>query len=230
MVEVVWTPRELAEWGALGGIVGRLAGDYWQVPVLVGIERAPKSDEMKHFGAALASFGSVALFHMAGITPEAMPHRRRRSVRHYAAVARGRRSSDVAPSRTRYAADARNGRCRGVLGSAAQPAGDARSRRNARWPARHHPAAGRDLAAGEARRRSHGHYRAHRRRRRHGPLRHVLLSELCAGDGGGERLAAAGDQLGEADQHPRRLRLHAGAAVDGGVRRRIACAGGKRER
>jgi hypothetical protein len=27
---------------------------------------------MKHFGAALASFGSVALFHMAGITPEAI--------------------------------------------------------------------------------------------------------------------------------------------------------------
>ena len=27
-----YTPRELNEWGALGGIVGRLAGDYWQVP------------------------------------------------------------------------------------------------------------------------------------------------------------------------------------------------------
>jgi predicted aconitase len=26
---------------------------------------------MKHFGAALASYGSVAMFHMAGITPEA---------------------------------------------------------------------------------------------------------------------------------------------------------------
>ena len=31
----------------------------------------PSSDEMKHFGAALASYGSVALFHMVGITPEA---------------------------------------------------------------------------------------------------------------------------------------------------------------
>jgi len=71
IVNVTWTPRELNEWGALGGIVGRLAGDYWQVPVLVGIGRVPQSDEMKHFGAALASYGSVALFHMAGITPEA---------------------------------------------------------------------------------------------------------------------------------------------------------------
>jgi predicted aconitase len=66
-----YTPRELDEWGALGGIVGRLSGDYWQVPVLTGIERVPSSDEMKHFGAALASYGSAALFHMAGITPEA---------------------------------------------------------------------------------------------------------------------------------------------------------------
>src|SRR5713226_8727994 len=70
-VNVSWTPRALNDWGALGGIVGRLAGDYWQVPVLAGIERVPGSDEMKHFGAALASDGSVALFHMAGITPEA---------------------------------------------------------------------------------------------------------------------------------------------------------------
>ena len=71
VVNVGFTPRELNDWGALGAIVGRLAGDYWQVPAIVGIERVPTSDEMKHFGAALASYGSVALFHMAGITPEA---------------------------------------------------------------------------------------------------------------------------------------------------------------
>ena len=71
IVQTSFTPRELSDWGALGGIVGRLAGDYWQVPALVGIERVPTSDEMKHFGAALASYGSVALFHMIGITPEA---------------------------------------------------------------------------------------------------------------------------------------------------------------
>jgi predicted aconitase len=71
LVEVGWTPRELNDWGALGGLVGRLAGDYWQVPAILGIERVPTSDEVKHFGAALASYGSVALFHMVGITPEA---------------------------------------------------------------------------------------------------------------------------------------------------------------
>ena len=72
LVEVAYTPRELADWGALGGIVGKLAGDYSQVPALVGIDTTPSPDEMKHFGAALASFGSVAMFHMIGVTPEAM--------------------------------------------------------------------------------------------------------------------------------------------------------------
>lgn len=72
IINVNWTPRDLNDWGALGGVVGRLAGDYWQVPALVGLDRVPTSDEMKHFGAALASFGSVALFHMVGVTPEAV--------------------------------------------------------------------------------------------------------------------------------------------------------------
>jgi predicted aconitase len=71
LLRVAVTPRELHDWGALGGIVGQIAGDYWQVPALVGIDRIPTSDELKHFGAALASYGSVALFHMVGVTPEA---------------------------------------------------------------------------------------------------------------------------------------------------------------
>ncbi len=75
LVNVGFTPRELNDWGALGAVVGRLAGDYWQVPVLVGIERVPGSDELKHLGAAMASYGSVALFHIAGITPEALAAR-----------------------------------------------------------------------------------------------------------------------------------------------------------
>src|SRR5262249_3974408 len=70
-VNVTWTPRAFNDWGALGGIVGRLTGDYWQVSVLLGIERVPGSGGLKDFGSAVASYGSVALFHMAGITPEA---------------------------------------------------------------------------------------------------------------------------------------------------------------
>src|SRR5260370_28421507 len=63
-------PRELSEWGAVGGIIGEACGSYWEVPVIESIETVPGSDALKHFGTALASFGSVALFHMPGITAE----------------------------------------------------------------------------------------------------------------------------------------------------------------
>src|SRR6266481_2759035 len=70
-VRVECAPASLNEWGALGGVIGRIAGNYWAVPAIEGIERPPRSDELKHFGAAMASFGSVALFHLVGLTPEA---------------------------------------------------------------------------------------------------------------------------------------------------------------
>lgn len=64
-------PRELTDWGLLGAVVGQMAGSYWAVPVIEGLEVVPTSDQMKHLGAAMASFGSTPLFHMVGITPEA---------------------------------------------------------------------------------------------------------------------------------------------------------------
>ena len=64
-------PQDWADWGAVGGIVGRGMDAYWTVPVIAGVDGAPTSDELKHFGAALASFGSTPLFHMVGVTPEA---------------------------------------------------------------------------------------------------------------------------------------------------------------
>ena len=69
--EATVRPNGLTEWGALGAIVGKAMSSYWEVPVISGIEGAPTSDEIKQFGAALASFGSTPLFHMVGITPEA---------------------------------------------------------------------------------------------------------------------------------------------------------------
>jgi len=69
-IQVDYTPTTLNGWGALGGVIGRLAGNYWTVPVVEGIEGAAKSDQLKHFGASMASFGSIALFHLVGLTPE----------------------------------------------------------------------------------------------------------------------------------------------------------------
>jgi predicted aconitase len=71
LFEVSDRPRNLSDWGALGAVIGQGTGSYWTVPVINGISRTPTSDELKHFGAALASYGSVPLFHMAGVTPEA---------------------------------------------------------------------------------------------------------------------------------------------------------------
>jgi predicted aconitase len=70
-IEIDYTPTSLNGWGALGGVIGRIAGNYWAVPVVEGIEGAPKSDQLKHFGASMASFGSIALYHLVGLTPEA---------------------------------------------------------------------------------------------------------------------------------------------------------------
>ena len=62
---------DLADWGAIGKIVGERHQSYTAVPVFHGLRRAPVPDELKHLGAALASYGSMAMFHMVGVTPEA---------------------------------------------------------------------------------------------------------------------------------------------------------------
>ncbi len=52
----------------LGYLVGQVTGD--RIPVIVGV-RQTTFDQLKAFGAAAAASGSVALYHMVGITPEA---------------------------------------------------------------------------------------------------------------------------------------------------------------
>ena len=71
LVELEAGMNDLADWGALGKIVGHPHQDYFAVPVFNGFGRMPLSDELKHLGASLASYGSMAMFHMVGVTPEA---------------------------------------------------------------------------------------------------------------------------------------------------------------
>jgi len=60
-----------AAWAALGYAVGRKVGE--QVPILTGIAPAVASeDRLKALGATASSSGGVALFHVAGVTPEAL--------------------------------------------------------------------------------------------------------------------------------------------------------------
>ena len=71
LFEFSFEAGDLSDWGAMGALVGQKMSSYWDVPVIQGINRTPRSDELKQFGAALASYGSTPLFHMIGVTPEA---------------------------------------------------------------------------------------------------------------------------------------------------------------
>ena len=70
-VELTAKLDDLADWGAVGKLVGEAHQNYYAVPVFHGPHRAPGADELKHLGAALASYGSMGMFHMVGVTPEA---------------------------------------------------------------------------------------------------------------------------------------------------------------
>lgn len=60
-----------AAWAALGIVVGHTAGE--EICMLTGIDpRLVDEDRLKALGASAASSGGVALFHLAGTTPEAV--------------------------------------------------------------------------------------------------------------------------------------------------------------
>ena len=54
----------------LGQLVGKISLD--KIPVIAGMKVKPNEDQLKALGAASASSGGVALFHMVGVTPEAL--------------------------------------------------------------------------------------------------------------------------------------------------------------
>jgi predicted aconitase len=53
----------------LGHLMGKIAQD--RIPVVTDLEASPTQDQLKALGAAAASSGAVALFHIVGVTPEA---------------------------------------------------------------------------------------------------------------------------------------------------------------
>ncbi len=72
LIDVRGVPDAARERGTffatLGHLVGRLAGT--AIPVIDGVGRATE-DQLKALGAAAASSGAVAMFHVVGVTPEA---------------------------------------------------------------------------------------------------------------------------------------------------------------
>jgi predicted aconitase len=70
LVDVPLTLQESDEfYPVLGHFVGKTARD--RIPVIDGLTAKPTEDQLKAFGAASASSGAVALFHLVGVTPEA---------------------------------------------------------------------------------------------------------------------------------------------------------------
>lgn len=63
-----WLTSELF-WPLLGFVVGARTGS--RIPAVVGARFGVSEDALKAFGAAAASSGAVALFHVVGVTPEA---------------------------------------------------------------------------------------------------------------------------------------------------------------
>ena len=67
LVVNVNTELKGADFGALGYIIGKVVGS--GVPYFK-LQNTPNNNDMKTLGAALASSGSVALYHMENVTPE----------------------------------------------------------------------------------------------------------------------------------------------------------------
>jgi predicted aconitase len=70
LVDVPLAVQESEEfYPVLGHLLGKAARD--RVPVIDGLAASPDEDRLKALGAASASSGAVALFHIVGLTPEA---------------------------------------------------------------------------------------------------------------------------------------------------------------
>jgi predicted aconitase len=61
--------RHDAFYPVLGHLMGQVAQD--RIPVVTGFTVPPSDDQLKAMGAACASSGTVAMFHLVGVTPEA---------------------------------------------------------------------------------------------------------------------------------------------------------------
>jgi hypothetical protein len=73
LVNLVDVPRLVQEdpsfYPVIGYLLGKVVRD--RIPVLTGLEVQPNEADLKALGAAAASSGRVALFHIVGVTPEA---------------------------------------------------------------------------------------------------------------------------------------------------------------
>lgn len=72
-VQLIDIPPAIQESDTFYPVLGHFIGSMSQgrIPVIEHLEVAPSEDQLKALGAAMASSGAVALFHLVGCTPEA---------------------------------------------------------------------------------------------------------------------------------------------------------------
>lgn len=70
LVQLRTDVESTADWGLLGYWIGDRVQE--RVPVVAGVGKLPNLARLKHFGAAASSSGGVEMYHLVGITPEAM--------------------------------------------------------------------------------------------------------------------------------------------------------------
>lgn len=70
-IRLDFTPKHVAEWGAVGAIIGRKLNSYWSVPAIEVAAARPAVLSLNHMALNLASYGSIAMCHVIGVTPEA---------------------------------------------------------------------------------------------------------------------------------------------------------------
>lgn len=71
LVDIEARPRDAYDWGILGYYIGRHAGSHIPVLSFRRLDRRPAPEELLYLGAEMATSGSVAMYHIAGVTPEA---------------------------------------------------------------------------------------------------------------------------------------------------------------
>ena len=64
-------PETVVDWGIVGALIGRKLNSYWSVPALELAGPRPSVLELNHMALSMASYGSIAMFHVVGVTPEA---------------------------------------------------------------------------------------------------------------------------------------------------------------
>jgi predicted aconitase len=66
-----FVPATSVDWGIVGALIGRKLNSYWSVPALEIIGPRPTVLDLNHMALSMASYGSIAMFHVIGITPQA---------------------------------------------------------------------------------------------------------------------------------------------------------------